>query len=68
MLSASYRIIPINESTYEVRVDEPNADRRTVSGFQSMAEAEHWIEIQKRHEPRVGPAPRVKAPYTKSSN
>lgn len=64
MPRASYRIICIDESFYEVRVDEPNTGRRTVTGFQSMAEAEHWIEIQKRHECRVGPAPRLKGPYT----
>jgi hypothetical protein len=45
-------------------VDEPNVGARTATGFQSMAEAEHWIEIQKRHEFRVGPAPRLKGPYT----
>src|SRR5262245_15687956 len=41
----------------KVRVDEPSASRRTITGFQSMAEAENWIEIQKRHEPRVGLGP-----------
>jgi hypothetical protein len=43
-------------------MDEPNAGRRTVAGFQSMAEAEHWIEIQKRHEPRVGLGPQLRGP------
>ena len=57
MPGASYRIIPIDEFSYEVRVDEPNARWRTITGFQSMAEAENWIEIQKRHEPRVGLGP-----------
>ena len=57
MPRASYRIIPIDEFSYEVRVDEPNASRRTITGFQSMAEAENWIEVQKRHEPRVGLGP-----------
>jgi hypothetical protein len=57
MPRASYRIIPIDEFSYEVRVDEPNASRRTITGFQSMAEAENWIEIQKRYEPRVGLGP-----------
>ena len=57
MIGASYRIIPIDDSSYEVRVDEPNAVPHTVTGFQSLAEAEHWIEIQKRHEPRVDVGP-----------
>jgi len=57
MPRASYRIIPINEFIFEVRVVEPNAGERTITGFQSMAEAENWIEIQKRHEPRVGLGP-----------
>ena len=57
MPRASYRIIPIDEFSYEVRVDEPNAGERTITGFQSMAEAENWIEIQKRHEPCVGLGP-----------
>jgi hypothetical protein len=52
MPRASYRIIPINEFSYEVRVDKPNAGGRTITGFHSLAEAENWIEIQKRHEPR----------------
>jgi hypothetical protein len=62
MPRVSYRIISINESIYEVRVDEPNAGRRTVTGFQSIAEAENWIEIQKRHEPRVGLGPQLRSP------
>jgi len=62
MPGASYRIIPIDGSIYEVRVDEPDAGWRTVTGFQSIAEAEHWIESQKRHEPRVGPGPQLKGP------
>ena len=57
MPRASYRIIPIDESFYEVRVDEPNAGQRTVTGFQSIAEAEHWIETQKRHEAGIGQVP-----------
>jgi len=60
MPGASYRIIPIDEFSYEVRVDEPSASRRTITGFQSMAEAENWIEIQKRHEPRVGLGPQLR--------
>jgi hypothetical protein len=62
MPRVSYRIIPINESIDEVRVDEPNAGRHTVTGFQSIAEAENWIEIQKRHEPRVGLGPQLRSP------
>jgi hypothetical protein len=57
MPRTSYQIIPISEFSYEVRVAEPNAGGRTITGFQSMAEAENWIEIQKRHEPRVGLGP-----------
>jgi len=57
MPRASYQIIPINKFSYEVRVAEPNTGGRTITGFQSMAEAENWIEIQKRHEPRVGLGP-----------
>ena len=49
MSRPSYRIIAIEEFSYEVCVDEPNAGRHTITGFQSMAEAENWIEIQKRH-------------------
>src|SRR5262249_60357980 len=43
MPRASYRIIPIDEFSYEVRVDEPNAGGRTITGFQSMAEAENGL-------------------------
>jgi hypothetical protein len=57
MPGANYRIIPINESSYEVWVDQLNTGRRTITGFSSIAEAENWIEIQKRHEPRVGLGP-----------
>ena len=57
----SYRIIAIEEFSYEVCVDEPNAGRHTITGFQSIAEAENWIEIQKWHEPRVGLGPPAKA-------
>jgi hypothetical protein len=60
MPRASYRIISIDEFSYEVRVDESNASRRTITGFQSMAEAENWIETQKRHEPRVGLGPQLR--------
>jgi len=61
---ASYCIISIDEYSYEVRVDEPNASRRTITGFQSMAESENWIEIQKRHEPRVSLGPQSEGPDT----
>lgn len=64
MPGASYCIIPIDDSSYEVRVDDPNAGRRTIIGFQSIAEAEKWIEIQKRHEPRVALGPQLRGPYT----
>jgi hypothetical protein len=62
MPRASYRIIPIDEFSYEVRVDEPNAGGHIITGFQSIAEAENWIEIQKRHEPRVGLGPQLRSP------
>jgi hypothetical protein len=62
MPGASYRIIPIDEFSYEVCVDEPNAGRHIITGFQSIAEAENWIEIQKRHEPRVGLGPQLRSP------
>jgi hypothetical protein len=50
MPRASYRIIPVDQFNYEVCVDEPNVGRHTITGFQSIAEAENWIEIQKRHD------------------
>ena len=48
----------------EVRVHQPNIGRRTITGFPSIAEAEHWIEIQKRHQPPVGLGPQLSGPYT----
>ena len=66
MPRTSYRIIPVDQFNYEVCVDEPNVGRHTITGFQSIAEAENWIEIQKRHEPCVGLGPQLRSPYTES--
>jgi hypothetical protein len=62
MPGANYRIIPIDEFSYEVRVFDPSAGEHIITGFQSIAEAENWIEIQKRHEPRVGVGPQLTSP------
>jgi hypothetical protein len=61
MPRANYRIMLIDEFSYEVRVDDSSAGEHITTGFQSIAEAENWIEIQKRHEPRVGLGPPAKA-------
>ena len=62
MPRTSHRIIPIDEFSYEVRVDDLSAGEHIITGFQSIAEAENWIEIQKRHEPHVGLGPQLKSP------
>jgi len=46
----SYRILDQKNLTYGVEVREPDTAPQIVTGFQSIAEAEHWIEIRRRSE------------------
>jgi hypothetical protein len=47
MANTDYRVVRMKDSTYEVKITEPNAAPHTVGGFASELEANIFISKQR---------------------